>query len=74
MKTDTIYNCPLCNAELKTSLGNVFHPGDVAYGLTLYCDNTNCRIEVFGHTNGTKRLDAYGTIMDKYARQTNAAK
>ena len=66
MKTNTVFNCPLCNTELALSIGNVFHPGDSAYGLTLYCANVACEAEVFGHTNTIKRQDAFETIQDKY--------
>lgn len=67
MKTNTVYKCPLCGSDLKISIGNSFHPNNADFGLTLYCDNiATCEAEVFGHTMGTKRADAYETIMEKY--------
>ncbi len=62
------YNCPLCNSDLKHSLGNPMHPGDEKFGITLYCENTECPAqEVFGHEKNLK--EAYEIIMAKYTKR-----
>jgi hypothetical protein len=62
----TTYNCPFCNTELLTNIGNHTHPNDPEYGLTLYCGNRMCKIDVSGYTRTTNPAAAYEVIEDKY--------
>ena len=60
------YLCPLCKIELSTQFGNYFHPNNPDYGLTLFCNNNLCNVEVFGYTRGKNLKDAFEIITDKY--------
>ena len=60
-KTLTSYPCPLCQVLMLSALGTVLNPHD---GLTVFCDNPECKVEVFGHAD--KEKDAFDIINQKY--------
>jgi hypothetical protein len=66
MTKEPEFICPLCKSQLKTQLGNYFHPGDTSYGMSLYCDNPDCLIEICGYTRNNKPSEAFEIIEDKY--------
>lgn len=64
------YKCPVCGNEMTEYAGNVFHPGDSKYGMTLSCQNVNCSAqEVQGHGNNLK--GAYDVVCLKYGRKSD---
>jgi hypothetical protein len=59
------YYCPLCDAKLVTSLGNLLHPGDVKFGYMLFCPSRLCPAqEVSGHGGTVK--EAFEIIQHKF--------
>ena len=65
--TITTFSCPVCQAELVEQIGNVMHPHDPNCGIGLHCPNIECPAqEVAGHTTGTKAIEAYEVILDKF--------
>lgn len=63
-------NCPLCQTPLAEIAGHAIHPGDPAYGLTLYCPaarNVCPAQEVMGHGDNAK--GAYQVIQDKFNKK-----
>ena len=60
------YKCPLCQTELLIQIGNYFHPNNPEYGLSLYCGNMECKIEVHGYTRTSNPAAAFEIIEDKY--------
>lgn len=60
-------NCPLCQTPLAAVNGDPIHPGDRAFGVTLYCPaaKQDCPAqEVMGHGDSEKK--ALEIILDKY--------
>ena len=67
MKTNTIitFSCPLCSAELVEQVGNVMHPGNAKYGISLHCPSLQCPAqEVAGHGDNAKA--AFEVVVAKY--------
>lgn len=59
------FSCPLCSAELVEQVGNVMHPGDAKYGVSLYCPSLTCPAqEVAGHGDNAKA--AFEVVTDKF--------
>ena len=61
---ERVYNCPLCNGEMKLIPGTQINAND---GVTLYCPHRTCPAqEVFGHGQTDKQ--AWEIITQKYGR------
>lgn len=59
------FSCPLCSAELVEQVGNVMHPGDAKYGVSLHCPSLQCPAqEVAGHGDNAKA--AFEVVTDKF--------
>jgi hypothetical protein len=65
-KEPSDYLCPLCDVKLSTQIGDYFHPNDISYGMSLYCNNPHCLVEVHGFTRNNKPSEAFDIIEDKY--------
>jgi hypothetical protein len=65
------YICPVCESELSEFLGHQMHPGNPAYGVTLYCPSRTCPAqEVSGHGDNVK--GAWSVIQQKFVGRINA--
>jgi len=71
--TEKSYSCPMCNVPLSISLGNVFNHNKEGYGLTMFCNNRACPVEVFGYTRNQNPDAAYEIIEEKYIPQKTIA-
>ena len=61
------FPCPCCKVELTQEFGaGTLHVGDPQFGITLFCANKECKIEVMGHTTGKKAEEAYEVITDRF--------
>jgi len=62
------YNCPVCNGELRESVGTCLHPHDPKYGITLDCPSLTCPAqEVVGHGDNVRH--AFEIVTQKFNRR-----
>ena len=62
--------CPHCGVPLSTQQGDTIHPGDPAYGISVYCANITCGPqEVAGH--GDNIPQAFRVIQEKYQKSVD---
>jgi hypothetical protein len=59
--TTTNYPCPICKVNLTSQPGQVLDAND---GVTVFCNNSDCKVEVFGHANN--EANAFEIIKQKY--------
>ena len=71
MKANNVFHCPLCKAQLAQMPGDIMHPNNEDYGVTVWCPNQDCKTEagepcqeVMGH--GTNAQNAFDILKDKY--------
>jgi len=65
---ETIYQCPLCKAMLRSYPGNTI---DIKNGWTVYCPNKGCSAqEVGGH--GKTEKDAYAIVLQRFTGKRNS--
>lgn len=69
MKTKEIdFKCPICSGDMTVVPGDVMHPGDPKFGITVFCPVLTCPAqEVSGHGDNAK--EAYEVVVHKFQRR-----
>lgn len=69
------FPCPICQKELTSEFGQgQLNSGNPEFGITLFCNEKDCKIEVFGHTSSKKPEEAYEIIKDRFKFAKNNTK